>query len=140
MLDVHHTGLSLHNGMQNVAHSLIVQKTMQLCWTFIKWDCVHTMQCKTLLTVRLFRKQCIYAGRSSHGIVFTQWDTKRCSLSDCSEDNAAMLDVYQMRLSSHNAMQNLADSLIVQKTMQLCWTFITRDYLHTMGCKTLLTL
>ena len=62
MLNVHHTGLCSHSKMQNVANSLIVMKTMQLCWTFITLDCVHTltfiirdfvntMGCKTLLTV-----------------------------------------------------------------------------------------
>ena len=98
------------------------------------------MGCKTFLTLWLLSRQYSYAGRSSHGIVFTQWDAKRCWLSDCCEDNAALLDIHHMGLCSHNGMQNVADSLIVMKTMQLCWTFITWDSVHTMGCKTLLTL
>ena len=113
---------------------------MQLCWTFITRDCVHTMGCKTLLTVWLLRRQCSYAGRSSHVIVFTQWNAKRCWLSDCYEDNAAMLNVHHQGLCSHSGIQNVAKSLIVMKTMQLCWTFITQDCVHKSWCKTLLTL
>ena len=160
MLDVLHTGLCSHNGMPNVADSLIVVKTMQLCWTFITWDCVHTMECKTLLTLWLLWRQCSFAGHSSHGILFTQWDAKRCSLyggrssqvivftqweakrcwlSNCSEDNAAMLNVHHTGLCSHSGIQNVAKSLIVMKTMQLCFTFITRDCIHTTECKMLLT-
>ena len=140
MLNVHHTGLCSHSGIQNVAKSLIVMKTMQLCWTFITQDCVNTMGCKTLRTLWLLWRQCSYAGRSSHVIVFTQWNAKRCWLSDCAEYNVGMLNVHHQGLCSHSGIQNVAKSLIVMKTMQLCWTFITQDCVHKIWCKTLLTL
>ena len=126
--------------MQNVADSLIVKQTVQLCWTFITRDCAHKMGWKTFLTLWLLSRQCSYAGRSSHVILLTQCDAKRCWLSDCSEDNVAMLNVHHTGLCSHSGIQNVAKSLIVMKTMQLCWTFITEDCVHTMGCKTLLTI
>ena len=93
--------------MQNVADCLIVKKIIQLYLTFIICDFVNTMGCKTLLTLWLLRWQCSYGWCLSHWIVFTQWDAKRCWLSDCAEYNVGMLDVHFAGLCSHNGMKTL---------------------------------
>ena len=87
----------------------------------------------------LYTNTTLYIYDYKHANAFESIKNININIS-CSEENAAMQDVHHTGLSLHNEMQNVADSLIVQKTMQLCWTFITRDCLHTMGCKTLLTL
>ena len=44
----------------------------------------------------------------------TQWNAKRCWLSDCAECNVGIMDVHYTGLCSHNGMENVNDSLIVK--------------------------